>query len=73
MSGCMSCLLTKCPRRPIVLGPDVRVYELSRDQMSKGTSCQGVRDVMGVRIVMSPLISLKSITLCILSFALTER
>ena len=54
MSGCTSCLQTICPGIPIVWGRYVRVYELSLDQMSKQTKCQGVRNVMGVRNVLLP-------------------
>ena len=54
MSGCTSCLQTICPGIPIVWGRYVRVYELSLDQMSKQTKCQGVRNVMGVPIVLLP-------------------
>ena len=55
MSGCTSCLQTICPGIPIVWGRYVRVYELSLDQMSKQTKCQGVRNVMGVRNVLLPI------------------
>ena len=38
MSGCTSCLGTRCQGVP-----DVRVYELSLDEMSGCTSCHGCK------------------------------